>query len=176
MVKSLNLVSAVFVTTSLIAIGCTSTAPKAEVATPAAAIDTPAQAAPVAAPEAAAAPAVAPVTQDSLASALANVYFEYDSSTLSEQARTQLDLIANALKTDKNTKLVVEGHTDSRGSEEYNLALSSRRAESIAEYLTTSGVSSSQLVTEPKGELFPVANGQDESAYSQNRRGEFKKF
>jgi peptidoglycan-associated lipoprotein len=175
---STSLVLSFALSTSLYVVGCTS---KAEQAAPAAesaaapVAETKKEETAVSAPTSEPA-AQAPVTTDALAASLANVYFEYDSSVLTEKSKQQLDNIAAALKAQPSTKIVVEGHTDSRGSEEYNLALSERRAQAISEYLSAAGVSSSQLVAEPKGENFPVAQGEDESAYSQNRRGEFKKF
>ena len=70
--------------------------------------------------------------------------------------------------------VVVEGHCDERGSEEYNLALGERRATSVKQYLTNRGIPSARIDTVSFGESKPGVQGHDESAWKWNRRGEFK--
>ena len=70
--------------------------------------------------------------------------------------------------------ITIEGHCDERGTPAYNLALGERRAKAVAQILMLNGVSSSQIKTKSYGEEVPAAQGHDESAWSQNRRGELK--
>lgn len=108
--------------------------------------------------------------------ALDTVYFEFDSSALTTPAHANLKELAKALKFNKGVRLLIEGHCDNRGSNEYNLVLSERRAGSIKEFLVSEGVTAESLEVRGKGEEQPVAEGLDEVAFSKNRRGEFKKL
>ena len=98
-----------------------------------------------------------------------DVYFNYDESSLSDDARTKLARNADLLKT---TQLLVtiEGHADERGTNEYNLALGDRRANAVRDYLTSLGVDAGRLRTLSYGEERPVCTEVDESCWSQNRR------
>lgn len=107
--------------------------------------------------------------------AFQTVYFDFDSYALTEQAQENLRLMARALKADNTLKLVVEGHSDSRGSNEYNLALSIKRAEAIRDFLQAEGVTLDSLVVAGKGEENPAVDAMTEEAHSKNRRGEFRK-
>lgn len=99
------------------------------------------------------------------------IYFEFDSTTLSADARTVLERLGTWML--KNpTRLVIEGHADDRGTTEYNIALGQRRAQIIAEYLQRLGVKEQSLQTISYGEERPAVDGEDESAWAQNRRGE----
>ncbi len=100
------------------------------------------------------------------------VYFEFDSSTLSSDAMALLEAHAAFLADNPQRRMLVEGHTDERGSREYNLALGERRAESVKQALTLAGARSNQIDTVSYGEESPAANGSNESAWSQNRRAE----
>lgn len=100
-------------------------------------------------------------------------YFEFDKSTLTAQARRQLDAYATALRTSpRNIRL--EGHADERGTREYNIALGERRAKSVADYLIGSGVSASRIEVISYGEERPAVNGSVNSAWQKNRRVELK--
>jgi len=134
-----------------------------------------AAAAEAAAAEAAAAEAVA--AQQALeeaADAVGTVfYFEFDSSALTDSARTAVDAhIAALLGNDASVRL--EGHTDERGTREYNLALGERRANAVRDYMVASGVPSYRIETISYGEENPAAYGSGESNWQQNRRVELK--
>jgi peptidoglycan-associated lipoprotein len=103
----------------------------------------------------------------------AAVHFDYDQSELSAEAQAILDAKVPLLAGVAAPHLRITGHTDNRGSDEYNLALGLRRANSVKRYLTSHGVDASRLDTVSLGEEQPVAEGDDEGARSQNRRAEF---
>ena len=100
------------------------------------------------------------------------VYFEFDSSLLTPEAQTVVTAHANYLMSNPSVSLVLEGHTDERGTREYNLALGERRAKSVVQFMQAMGVQSSRLRNISYGEERPVAIGHDESAWSLNRRVE----
>jgi peptidoglycan-associated lipoprotein len=102
------------------------------------------------------------------------IYFDLDRSELSEAARATLDAKLPLLRANPGLRLRVAGHADNRGSDEYNLALGQRRAASARRYLVQQGIDGSRIETVSFGEERPVAEGQDESAWSQNRRDEFE--
>lgn len=104
----------------------------------------------------------------------AAVYFDYNESNLSDQARATLDAKIPVLQANANARILVVGHTDDRGSDEYNLALGQRRAASAKRYLVQRGIDGSRIETTSRGEEQPAVQGMDESAYSQNRRAEFE--
>jgi len=105
---------------------------------------------------------------------LSAVYFDYDRSTLRPDAADKLKAHAKAIQAFPSWAYVtVQGHCDERGTEEYNLALGDRRADAVKRYLVTLGVPESRLRTVSYGELQPVAQGHDETAWKQNRRAEF---
>lgn len=98
--------------------------------------------------------------------------FEFDSSTLSDDARDKLQQNADWLREDPARTLVIEGHTDQTGTDEYNLALGERRARAMRDYLTRLGVPPARIKTISYGEERPAATGADEGAWAENRRGE----
>jgi peptidoglycan-associated lipoprotein len=98
------------------------------------------------------------------------VFFDTDSSELSEQARTTLDKQAQWLNNYNQYSFTVEGHADERGTREYNIALGARRAETVREYLTSRGVGPQRMRTISYGKERPVALCNDISCWSQNRR------
>ena len=102
------------------------------------------------------------------------IYFDYDQSTLSDQARATLDAKIPALNANTGARILVIGHTDERGSDEYNLTLGQRRAAAAKRYLVQRGIDGSRIETTSRGEEQPSVQGADESAYSQNRRAEFE--
>jgi peptidoglycan-associated lipoprotein len=106
---------------------------------------------------------------------LASIYFDYDSSGLRSDARTTLRSNAQAIQEHGEWRtVVVEGHSDERGSEEYNLALAERRANATKDYLADLGVPSSRVQVVSFGESTPAVQGHDESAWRWNRRVEFR--
>ncbi|MBV5337032.1 MAG: peptidoglycan-associated lipoprotein Pal [Deltaproteobacteria bacterium] len=106
--------------------------------------------------------------------ALETVYFDFDKSDLRQDARDALSKNAEALlKKVADAKIQVAGHCDERGSDEYNLALGDRRAKSVAKYLTTLGIKADRISTISYGKEKPAVQGNDEAAWSKNRRAEF---
>lgn len=104
---------------------------------------------------------------------LSTIYFEFDKAALSDDARNALK--SNYQYANKNPKmtLVIEGHCDNRGTEEYNLALGERRAKAIRDYLVNLGLPSKRLSVISYGEEKPALTGDSEEAWAKNRRGEF---
>ena len=100
------------------------------------------------------------------------IYFDYDQDTLREDALSDLLKVSRLMKDNPKYTLLVEGHADERGTREYNLALSERRAKAVEDFLSASGVSSFNVEVVGYGEEKPVNNGSNESAWSQNRRAE----
>jgi peptidoglycan-associated lipoprotein len=98
------------------------------------------------------------------------VYFGYDSSALSDDAKAVLTAQANYLKNNSSTNVVVEGHCDERGTREYNIALGERRANATKQFLVGAGVDSSRITTISYGKERPVASGSDEASWALNRR------
>jgi peptidoglycan-associated lipoprotein len=101
-------------------------------------------------------------------------YFAYDSADLQPEAMRALDVHARDLKAN-GQRVVLAGNTDERGTREYNMALGERRAQTVQRYLVLQGVSPAQLEAVSYGEERPVALGNDEQAWAQNRRVEMTK-
>ncbi len=99
------------------------------------------------------------------------VFFAFDSSELSSEARTTLDKQAAWLKARPNLSITIEGHCDERGTREYNLALGERRATAVKTYLVAQGIGDGSIKTISYGKERPAVPGSDETAWSQNRRG-----
>jgi len=101
-----------------------------------------------------------------------DAFYNYDESTLDDAAQSALTTSANWLKgRDGATyNLLIEGHCDERGTEQYNLALGDRRANSAKDYLVTLGVDAGRIRTVSYGEERPFEEGHDDSAMAQNRR------
>ena len=104
---------------------------------------------------------------------LSTVNFAYDSATLSESAKKTLNENAEWIKKNNDVAIQIEGHCDSRGSVEYNLALGERRAKRVKNYLVAQGIDSKRLSIISYGKEKPIASGSSESAHSQNRRANF---
>ncbi|MGQ0813535.1 MAG: OmpA family protein [Gemmatimonadota bacterium] len=102
------------------------------------------------------------------------VFFEYDQSDIRADMQGVLDRKAAVLRANPSVTLRIDGHADERGSVEYNLALSLRRANAAREYLTGAGIDVSRLEVAAFGEERPLDAGTDESAYARNRRAEFQ--
>ena len=98
------------------------------------------------------------------------VYFDYDSSTLSSEAKATLSAQAAFLAANPSVTIVVEGHCDERGTREYNLALGDRRASASRDYLVAQGVNSARIKTISYGKERPSFIGSNPYAYSKNRR------
>jgi peptidoglycan-associated lipoprotein len=104
---------------------------------------------------------------------LAHVAFAYDSYALSDEARAALDRNAAWLRRWPSTRVTVEGHADSRGTNEYNLALGDRRAVAVRDYLVSLGIAADRVAAITRGEEQPFCHEETESCWAQNRRGYF---
>jgi peptidoglycan-associated lipoprotein len=101
------------------------------------------------------------------------VHFDYDESAITAEAEQILRRKIPILRSSPTVRLRLEGHADERGSTEYNLALGSRRAESISDFLSGFGIAADRLMTTSFGEERPLVNSTDETSWAQNRRVEF---
>ena len=108
-----------------------------------------------------------------LAPALADVFFDFDKADLTDMARTSLQKNADFMRQWDKTTIMIEGHADSRGTNEYNLALGERRAASTRDYLVSLGVDASRVNVVSKGEEQPFCREENEACWSRNRRGHF---
>lgn len=98
------------------------------------------------------------------------VHFAYDSSKLSQEATSILDKQAQWLHKNPNVKIILEGHTDERGTREYNLALGERRANAAKKYLESKNLSPSKIEVVSYGKEKPVEIGDTEKTWAKNRR------
>ena len=106
-------------------------------------------------------------------SGLVSVHFDYDSATLSSETRREIGTNADWIKAHPNVTIQIEGHCDSRGSVEYNLALGERRAKSVKAYMTNLGIDAKRMTIISYGEEKPVDPADNEQAYAKNRRANF---
>lgn len=104
----------------------------------------------------------------------AKVYFEFDKFDLKAESKDVLKQKAEILKKFPSIRVLVEGHCDERGTQEYNLALGERRARAAYEFLVMSGVNAGQLEMISYGKERPAVEGKGDAAWSKNRRDEFK--
>jgi len=172
---------------TIVVAGCHKKVPQAAPAPPPpppAAVTPPPPPPPPAPPQAAAAPASAPLTEDEIfrrksldqlngERPLDDVFFDLDKSEIRPEARGALQKNSDWMKRWASTQITVEGHCDSRGSSEYNLALGSRRATAVKDYLVSLGVPTGRLTIVSKGKEQPFCNDENESCWQQNRRGHF---
>ena len=100
------------------------------------------------------------------------VYFDYDSYVIRPEFQSVIEAHARFIKSDKNRKVAIEGHTDERGGREYNLALGQRRAEAVKRAMGLLGVSENQLEAISFGKEKPAELGSTEAAMEKNRRAE----
>jgi peptidoglycan-associated lipoprotein len=117
-------------------------------------------------------------TEDAIAAAAAafenaDIYFEFDSANLSAEAQEILREKVQWLKQNPRSRVIIEGHCDERGTNEYNLALGERRAQSAQQYLISLGIDESRLATVSYGEERPLDPEGTESAWAKNRRAHF---
>jgi len=109
----------------------------------------------------------------SAGSPLKDIIFDFDRYSLQPEARQTLKANAGWLKKNPSGRIEIEGHADERGTNEYNLALGARRAQTVKDYLSTLGIASDRLSTISYGEELPVCKGQGESCRQKNRRAHF---
>jgi peptidoglycan-associated lipoprotein len=186
MIRVRQLVS-IFALTAVLAIaGCAKKTPQVAPAAP----PPPPPAAPVTPPPPppppapAPAPAPRPLTEEEIFARksvdqlnsekpLDDVFFDLDESAVRDDAKPALQKDADWLKKWTSVQVTLEGHADSRGSAEYNLGLGSRRATSVKDYLVSLGVPAGRIVVVSKGKEQPFCREENESCWSQNRRGHF---
>lgn len=101
------------------------------------------------------------------------VYFEYDSPQLNPAEQSKINTAISYLHQNPTSGIIVEGHCDERGSNEYNLALGERRALAVRAYMISNGIDGARVQTRSYGEERPVAFGHDEASWRLNRRAEF---
>ncbi|HUU45712.1 MAG TPA: peptidoglycan-associated lipoprotein Pal [Acidobacteriota bacterium] len=115
----------------------------------------------------------APTSTDIVEYDFNTIYFDFDKYNLRADAREALDRNAELMRANPDLKIVIEGHCDERGTDEYNLALGERRAKAARDYLTRLGIDAARITVISYGEERPVSLGHDEGSWRLNRRGEF---
>jgi len=104
---------------------------------------------------------------------LAEVHFQYDMSTIRDEDRAVLQKNADYLRRWPTIRVTIEGHSDARGTNEYNLALGDRRGNAVKQYLIGLGIATDRLTVVSKGEEDPLCSEMIEDCYARNRRGHF---
>jgi peptidoglycan-associated lipoprotein len=104
---------------------------------------------------------------------LQTIHFGYDSYLLAQDSKAQLTANAEILRSHPSVKVQIEGHCDSRGGIQYNIALGEKRADSVKKYLVDLGVPEGRLTTISYGKERPLVSGEDEASYAKNRRANF---
>ena len=107
---------------------------------------------------------------------LKNIFFEFDKFDLTDSAVSQLEQNGRWLLDNSSVKVIIEGHCDERGTEEYNLALGERRSNSARSFLVRMGIASDRLMTASYGESRPLDPGSNEAAWAKNRRAHFRVY
>lgn len=107
---------------------------------------------------------------------LQNVFFDFDKTELLPQSYKELDVLLNYLRTHPDYSIKISGHTDSKGTDEYNEKLSAGRAKAVGDYLASSGIERDRIRTEGKGSKEPIADNNSDKGREQNRRVEFTIF
>jgi peptidoglycan-associated lipoprotein len=101
------------------------------------------------------------------------VHFAFDSAVLSAEAQQILNAKVQYMRANPDINVLIEGHCDNRGTDAYNMALGARRANSVKQYLVTSGITADRLTTRSYGEERPIDPGNNEAAWAKNRRAQF---
>jgi peptidoglycan-associated lipoprotein len=104
---------------------------------------------------------------------LAMIHFDYDKYAVRDDAKSVLESNAAWLKRFRTAKILIEGHCDERGTEDYNLALGEKRAKSAFDYLVSLGVSADRMKILSYGKSQPLTSGHDEASWQKNRRAQF---
>jgi peptidoglycan-associated lipoprotein len=102
-----------------------------------------------------------------------DIYFDYDKYDIRPDAQAALQAIANWLLKNPSAKILIEGHCDERGTNEYNLALADRRAKAARDYLVALGTAPNRIEMVSYGEEKPICTEQTEECWAKNRRGHF---
>lgn len=101
------------------------------------------------------------------------VYFDFDKSNVRDDQKSRIEVNADFLNAHRKVMIAIEGNCDERGTNEYNMALGERRAQSAKKYLTNLGITDDRLNTVSYGEEKPLLFGHDEMSWAQNRRADF---
>ena len=179
--------TAALLCSALTVAACGKKTPPAVIPTPppvAAPAPEPTKPAPPPAPAPAPAPAPRALTEDEIFAKatvdelnkqgiLADAFFALDSVELNPESRGTIQKNSEYMKRRMSTKIMVEGHADSRGTNEYNLALAERRAGAVRDYLVSLGIAADRITIVSKGEEAPFCTEESESCWQQNRRGHF---
>jgi len=179
--------TAALLCSALTVAACGKKTPPAVIPTPppvAAPAPEPTKPAPPPAPAPAPAPAPRALTEDEIFAKatvdelnkqgiLADAFFALDSVELNQESRGTIQKNGEYMKRRMSTKIMVEGHADSRGTNEYNLALAERRAGAVRDYLVSLGIAADRITIVSKGEEAPFCTEESESCWQQNRRGHF---
>ncbi|MCB0491181.1 MAG: OmpA family protein [Cyclobacteriaceae bacterium] len=104
---------------------------------------------------------------------LKNIYFDFDKTTLKSESFVELNKVVDLLKTNPSVEIEISGHTDSKGSDDYNLNLSQGRSQSVVDYLISQGIESYRLSAQGYGETKPIDSNDTEEGRANNRRVEF---
>lgn len=115
-------------------------------------------------------------TAEGKAGVFEDIFFEYDRYDVEDRYKSALQAIASWMRENSAATIMVEGHTDERGTNEYNLALGDRRAKSVKDFLVSLGLQSSRIETISYGEERPVCNEETEECWAKNRRAHFLVF
>jgi outer membrane protein OmpA-like peptidoglycan-associated protein len=105
---------------------------------------------------------------------LKNIFFEFDKSNILQQSYKELQQLIELLTENPNMKIEIGGHTDDKGTIEYNQRLSENRANAVVKYLINKGISEKRLKYKGYGELHPIDTNETEAGRFNNRRVEFK--
>lgn len=186
MIRRFRLCVVVLVAAAVTAGACAKKKPEPPPAAPTPVVETPRPTTPPPPPPPPAPPVTqpAPPTEDesfrtksleqlNLEKPLGDALFGYDATDLTEEARAILQKNVDWMKRWSTTKVMVEGHADNRGTNEYNLALAERRADAVRDYMVSLGLPADRMTVVSKGEEQPFCTEDIESCWQQNRRGHF---
>ncbi len=104
---------------------------------------------------------------------LDNIFFDFDKTTLKPESYAELNKVLNFLESNPNVEIEIAGHTDNKGSDDYNVQLSHGRAQAVVEYLISQGITYERIVAQGYGEKVPVASNDTDKGRAINRRVEF---
>ncbi|MBA4057058.1 MAG: adhesin, partial [Marivirga sp.] len=104
---------------------------------------------------------------------LKNIYFDFDKTTLKTESYTELNKVVDFLKQNSSVEIEISGHTDSKGSDDYNINLSQGRSQSVVDYIISQGIDSYRLTAHGYGEGKPIDTNDSEAGRANNRRVEF---
>jgi outer membrane protein OmpA-like peptidoglycan-associated protein len=105
---------------------------------------------------------------------LRNIFFDFDKASIRPESANELDRLIKLLNENPSLKIELGSHTDSKGSDDYNMKLSDNRSKSVVDYLIAKGISSGRLVAKGYGETKPIDTNDTEEGRQNNRRSEFK--